>query len=118
MVNIFLRILFPFLIFEDKYILHYFDLFFNHIDDTVSNPYSITEIDNYKNLEEYYLKAISNLQHGTTELFMHPSYPSKELSAYTKEWKKREYELEFLNSNAFEKRLKDEGVELINYTQL
>lgn len=88
------------------------------IDDMVSNPYSIADINSYRELEKYYLNAISNLREGVTELFMHPSYHCEEFSPYTKEWKKREYELELLNSQVFENRLKEEGVQLISYSDL
>lgn len=85
------------------------------IDDMITNVLSIKDISSYKELEEGYLKAITNMNYGLTEMFLHPSYPCPILSPLTNEWKKREYELEFLYSDALRNRLRDEGIELISY---
>ena len=88
------------------------------VDNMISNPYSISEINGYKSLEDYYLNAIYNLKEGVAELFLHPSYHSPTLSQYTKEWKKREYELELLFSQKFEDAIKNHGVKLISYKDI
>jgi predicted glycoside hydrolase/deacetylase ChbG (UPF0249 family) len=85
------------------------------IDDIITNPYPIKDIPDYKSLESYYLNALSKLSPGVTEMFLHPSYPSERFSRLTPEWRKREYELEFLMSPALERRIKDEGIEFISY---
>src|SRR5690554_2990699 len=77
------------------------------IDNMISNPYSIDDIDNYKQLESYYLNSLNSLSNGYTELFLHPSYNCDILRKYTKEWKKRQYELEFLFSQKFEDTVKN-----------
>ncbi|MDD3946707.1 MAG: ChbG/HpnK family deacetylase [Clostridia bacterium] len=88
------------------------------IDDMITNPYSIKDIPDYKTLENYYLRAISTIKDGVTELFLHPSYDAPKYSAATAEWKKRQYELAFLFSSSLEKRLQDEGITLISYKML
>lgn len=88
------------------------------IDDMITNPYPIKDIPDYKALEEYYLSQISGISEGVTELFMHPSYDAPQYSAITPEWKKRLYELDFLFSPALEKRLSDEGIQLISYKDI
>lgn len=88
------------------------------IDDMISNPYPIKDIPSYKALEAYYLNAITSIKDGVTELFLHPSYDSPKYAATTPEWKKRQYELEFLFSPAFENRIRDEGIELISYKDI
>lgn len=88
------------------------------IDDMITNPYPIKDIPDYKALEDYYLSQISGITDGITELFMHPSYDAPQYSAITVEWKKRLYELDFLFSPALEKRLSDEGIQLISYNDI
>lgn len=85
------------------------------IDNMITNPYARKDIPNYKALEEYYLKEITGIKEGVTEMFLHPSYDATKLSATTEEWKKRQYELDFLWSPALENRLKDEGITIIGY---
>jgi predicted glycoside hydrolase/deacetylase ChbG (UPF0249 family) len=85
------------------------------VDDMISNPYSIKDIPDYNALEKYYLEAVTGIGEGVTEMFLHPSYASPKLSIMTQEWTKRQYELEFLFSGKLEKRLADEGIELVSY---
>lgn len=87
-------------------------------DDIISNPYPIKDIPDYKSLEKYYLDAVTTMGEGVSEMFLHPSYDCAELSALTKEWTKRQYELELLFSEKFSKRLSDEGIELSSYETL
>jgi predicted glycoside hydrolase/deacetylase ChbG (UPF0249 family) len=88
------------------------------VDDIVSNPYKIEDIPNYAALRDYYLSAIANLSYGTTDMFLHPSYHCPELARLTPEWKKREWELELLQSGVLLDRAREEGVELISYSQI
>jgi len=85
------------------------------IDDMISNPYPIDKIDGYKSLEDYYLDKVRNLKEGVTELFLHPSYDSSPYNN-SKEWQKRIYELEFLQSEKLYNLIKDEGIKLCDYT--
>lgn len=86
------------------------------IDDMISNPYKIKDIQSYKNLENYYIDKIHKLDYGFTELFLHPSYDAPYLKS--EEWKKRVYELEFLHSQNFQNALCESGVELCDYGKL
>lgn len=88
------------------------------IDDMVTNPYPIKDIPDYKALERYYLDEITKIGEGVTELFLHPSYPVEKFSLITPEWKKRGFELDFLMSDAYQNRIKDEGIELISYKDI
>ncbi|MGI6214022.1 MAG: ChbG/HpnK family deacetylase [Christensenellales bacterium] len=88
------------------------------IDNMVTNPYPVNKIQNYSALEEYYIKAIKNLPYGVSEMFLHPAYYCPVFSPLTEEWKKREWELEFLLSNALENTIKNEGIKLISYKDL
>lgn len=88
------------------------------IDDMITNPYGIDEIKSYKALEDYYLDAVTNIKDGVTEMFLHPSYDCPRFSKLTKEWKKREYELEFLYSPKLAERINNEGIELISYSNI
>lgn len=87
------------------------------IDDMITNPYKIDEIESYNALEEFYLKKIQEMEDGVTELFLHPSYDCP-LYNSNKEWKKRIYELEFLHSERLSNLIKDEGIELVTYSKL
>lgn len=87
------------------------------IDDMASNPYQMKDIASYSELKNYYLKAVRNLREGVTEIFLHPSYHAPEIAKFTTEWQKREWELELLFSDEFFKAIKDEGIELIDYTK-
>lgn len=88
------------------------------IDDLITNPYPIKDIPDYNALADYYLKEITAVKEGVTEMFLHPSYDVPKFSAITPEWKKRQYELDFLWSSALERRLSDEGIELVSYKAL
>lgn len=83
------------------------------IDDMVSNPYKIKDIPDYNALESYYVDKIRNLKDGVTEVFLHPSYDAPHLN--DPEWKKRVYELEFLNSKAFRNAVEESGAVLCSY---
>ncbi|MGI6702110.1 MAG: ChbG/HpnK family deacetylase [Christensenellales bacterium] len=85
------------------------------IDDMITNPYPIDEIDGYKGLSAYYLEKIRNIGEGVTELFLHPSYDAPVYNQ-DKEWLKRVYELEFLNSKELEQLLIEEGIEKVDYS--
>lgn len=87
-------------------------------DDIITHPYPIKDIPDYKSLEKYYLDALTGIGEGVTEMFLHPSYDCVELSILTKEWTKRQYELELLFSEKFSQRLSDEGIELTSYETL
>jgi|AGTN01.3.fsa_nt_gi Uncharacterized protein conserved in bacteria len=88
------------------------------IDDMNSSPAPIKDIENYKALEDYYLNLITRLKPGINEIFLHPAYHSEKYSALTPEWKKREYEREFLTGEKYLKRIRDEGIKLISYREL
>lgn len=85
------------------------------IDEMISNPYPIKDIPDYKALRDYYVKEIRGIKEGVTELFLHPSCYCPVLSPLTPEWKKREYELEFLMSGELDGIIREEGIELISY---
>lgn len=87
-------------------------------DDIITHPYPMKDIPDYRSLEKYYLDAVSEMGEGVTEMFLHPSYDCAEFAALTKEWTKRQYELELLFSEKFSQRLSDEGIELTNYETL
>lgn len=88
------------------------------IDDLITNPYPIKDIKDYDALADYYLTEITAIKEGVTEMFLHPSYDVPKFSAITPEWRKRQYELDFLWSPALERRLLDEGIELVSYKAL
>lgn len=83
------------------------------IDDMISNPYKLEDIPSYKALEDYYVDKIKNIKEGVTELFLHPSYDAPHLNSG--QWKKRIYELEFLNSENFKNAISESGVMLCSY---
>lgn len=87
------------------------------IDDMITNPHKINVIENYANLENYYLDKLRNIRAGVTELFLHPAYDAPVYNK-DKEWLKRIFELEFLYSDKLANLIKDEGIELINYSFL
>ncbi len=83
------------------------------LDDLVSNPWSISKIDSYETLRDYYLDAVDNCIDGVTEMFLHPAYPAENASA---EWKKREYELRLLQSGDLLERAKQKGIEVVSWS--
>ena len=85
------------------------------IGNMISNPYKIADIPSYLALEQYYAGALRALPDGITEMFLHPSYSCPIFSALTPEWKKREWELEFLHSKTLENVLNNENIRLVSY---
>lgn len=83
------------------------------LDDLVSNPQSIKDIPNYDAIRDYYLNAVDNCVEGVTEMFLHPAYPAENASA---EWKKREYELQLLQSGDILERAKKNGIEVVSWS--
>lgn len=83
------------------------------LDDLVSNPWSIKNIPNYEAIRDYYLNAVDNCVDGVTEMFLHPAYPCENASA---EWKKREYELQLLQSGDILERAKKNGIEVVSWS--
>ncbi|MDR0752165.1 MAG: ChbG/HpnK family deacetylase [Christensenellaceae bacterium] len=83
------------------------------ISDMIANSKKATDIGSYIDFQNYYLNMIRDIKPGITEFFLHPSYYSKDKS---KEWNKiRTFDLEFLNSEAFNNLIKNEGIKLVSY---
>lgn len=88
------------------------------IDNMISHPHSVDRIKDYSTLKGYYLDSLRCLKAGVTEMFLHPSYYCPIFSPLTKEWKKREWELEFLHSKELQDTINNEGIKLISYADL
>ncbi len=82
-------------------------------DDMFSNPYRIKNIRNYESLRDYYIDELNTINHGITEIFLHPSYPIE--SNANDEWQKREYELKLLKSGDLLQIIEDRGITLCNW---
>lgn len=79
------------------------------IDDFITNPYPVKEIDGYSALMDYYNHEIAHAGPGVTEVFLHPSLPDESLLKKTPEWQKRIWEYQYLISDAFVNLLDREG---------
>jgi predicted glycoside hydrolase/deacetylase ChbG (UPF0249 family) len=73
--------------------------------------------------DEFYLKALKNLQPGVTEFVIHPGFADEELRAATRErdtwgaaWRQRDYD--FFTSDKFRRALADEHIQLITWREL
>jgi len=85
------------------------------VDHIVSNPYPIAEIKDYQALCDFYLQELDKLPYGITEMFLHPAYSCPIFSPLTKEWKKREWEAEFLASGSLQQAIAEKGIKVISY---
>ena len=61
------------------------------------------------------LNAVRNCGEGITELFMHPAKPQ---SSEITPWTKRVYEYEILKSGVLLKIAKEEGIEIISWSDV
>lgn len=82
------------------------------LDDLVSNPWSMSRIGDFNNLEKYYLDAVDNCIDGVTEMFLHPALPTHTNNT---EWQKRVFEYEILKSGCLLERAKQKGVTVVSW---
>ncbi len=82
------------------------------LDDLVSNPYPLAQIESYEALREYYLNAVDNCIDGITEIFLHPALPFDQME---KEWQKRVFEYELLKSGDLLQRAKERDVQIVSW---
>lgn len=87
------------------------------IDDMITNPCPVEEIGGYDGLSGYYLRQVAEMGEGVTELFLHPAYPDKRISAFTAEWAKRELELQFLMKDDLLKLVEKEDISLVSWKE-
>lgn len=85
------------------------------IDDLITNPWDMSRITSREVLFEYYINAVRNCGEGITELFMHPAKPQ---SCEITPWTKRVYEYEILKSGVLLKIAKEEGIEIISWSDV
>jgi predicted glycoside hydrolase/deacetylase ChbG (UPF0249 family) len=77
------------------------------------------ELENYKDVKQFWVNIIKNLKPGVTELYIHASKESEELKAITNSWNTRVQEAEaFTNDPEIKKLIADEKVILIGYRPL
>lgn len=77
------------------------------------------ELENYKDVRQFWVNIIKNLKPGVTELYIHASKESEELKAITNSWNTRVQEAEaFTNDPEIKKLIADEKVILIGYRPL
>ena len=81
-------------------------------DDVVSNPYSVEKIGDYEALRRYYLDAVENAIDGVTEMFLHPAYPADNGE---REWQKRVWELQLLQSGDILQKAEEKGIQLVSW---
>ncbi|MGN0561764.1 MAG: ChbG/HpnK family deacetylase, partial [Candidatus Fimenecus sp.] len=81
-------------------------------DDVVSNPYSVEKIGDYEALRRYYLDAVENAIDGVTEMFLHPAYP---LENGEREWQKRVWELQLLQSGDILQKAEEKGIQVVSW---
>lgn len=82
------------------------------LDDLVSDPRSIKQIQTYESLREYYLNAIDNCIDGITEIFLHPALPCEKSGS---EWQKRVFEYELLKSGDLLARAKEKDIQIVSW---
>ncbi len=87
------------------------------IDDMITNPLPVKDINGYEDLRNFYLRQVNNMGEGITELFLHPAYADPEISRYTPEWQKREWELQFLLSGDLQELAAREGIKLVSWRE-
>lgn len=73
--------------------------------------------------QEFYIRALKNLQPGVTEFVIHPGFDDEELRAATRErptwgaaWRQRDYD--FFVSEEFRKLLAQQNIKLITWREL
>jgi predicted glycoside hydrolase/deacetylase ChbG (UPF0249 family) len=77
------------------------------------------ELENYKDVKQFWVNIIKNLKPGVTELYIHASKESEELKAITNSWNTRVQEAEVFTSDPeIKKLIADEKVILIGYRPL
>jgi chitin disaccharide deacetylase len=77
------------------------------------------ELNNYKDVNSFWMNIIRDLKPGVTELFIHASKESEELKAITNSWRVRVQEAATFTSDPdIKKLLKEQNVILISYRPL
>ena len=72
-----------------------------------------------ENVEESWIRILSNLNPGVTEIYIHASTPGEELKAVTNSWKTRNAEyVTFTRSERLKQLLEEQNIELISYKPL
>lgn len=85
------------------------------LDDFITNPYPAAKIGGVSALAAYYERELASAGAGITEVFLHPSMPDEAQRRRTPEWQKREWEYEYLSSDAFAAFLEREGFRLCSW---
>lgn len=84
-------------------------------DDFITHPLPVEKIRDYEALCSYYEEQLAAASAGISEVFLHPSVPDPVLSLRTPQWKKREWEYEFLKSGRLNRFLEKEGFRLVSW---
>ena len=72
-----------------------------------------------ENVEENWVRVVSGLKPGVTELYIHASLPGEDLKAATNSWKTRVAEYEtFTRSEEIRRLLDEKNIQLISYAPL
>ena len=82
------------------------------LDDLVSDPRSMKQIQTYESLRKYYLNAIDNCIDGITEIFLHPALPCEKLGS---EWQKRVFEYKLLKNGDLLVRAKEKDIQIVSW---
>jgi len=71
------------------------------------------------NVKEFWLKIVTNLKPGVTELYIHAAKPTEELQAITGSWRTRATEYEtFTHDEQMRKLIEEQGIIRIGYRPL
>lgn len=71
------------------------------------------------NVKEFWLKIVSHLKPGVTELYIHAAKPTEELQAITGSWRTRAAEFEtFTHDDQMRKLMEEQGIIRIGYRSL
>ena len=84
-------------------------------DDFITHPLPVEKIRDYEALCSYYEEQLAAAPAGISEVFLHPSVPDPVLSLRTPQWKKREWEYEFLKSGRLNRFLEKEGFRPVSW---
>ncbi len=74
--------------------------------------------DSYENYREYMYEFYKTFPDGVTETYIHPALESEEMKAVTGSWEKRSWEYRLFADPAFNRYIKDCGIQLISYRDL
>ena len=84
----------------------------------LDNFTSAPEGDSYENKRDNFIKMVSMLKPGLTEIIFHPSIVTDNLKSITATWQQRGWETQLFSDPVMKQFFADNGIEITNWTEI